>query len=49
MVGSIKDMTGSATPALYVIGGLCLLCALLLLTVLPRDLKARDVAEPRVA
>jgi hypothetical protein len=27
---------------------LCVLCALLL-TVLPRDLKARDVAEPRVA
>ncbi|MGM4870916.1 MFS transporter [Bradyrhizobium sp. MOS001] len=49
MVGSVKDVTGSTTPALYVIGGLCVLCALLLLTVLPRDLKARDVAEPRVA
>ena len=49
MVGAVKDMTGSTTPALYVIGGLSVLCALLLLTVLPRDLKARDVAEPRVA
>ena len=46
MVGSVKDMTGSTTPALYVIGGLCLLCAVLLLTVLPRDLKAKDLAEP---
>ena len=49
MVGSVKDLTGSTTPALYVIGCLSVVCALLLLTVLPRDLKARDVAEPRVA
>lgn len=27
MVGWIKDLTGSATPALYLIAGLCLLCA----------------------
>jgi hypothetical protein len=46
MVGSVKDMTGSTTPALYVIGGLCVVCAVMLLTVLPRDLKARDVAGP---
>ena len=46
MVGSVKDMTGSTTPALYVIGGLCVCCAVLLLTVLPRDLKAKDLAEP---
>ncbi|QOG17843.1 MULTISPECIES: MFS transporter [Bradyrhizobium] len=46
MVGSVKDWTGSTTPALYVIGGLCALCAVLLLTVLPRDLKAKDLAEP---
>jgi len=43
MVGSVKDWTGSTTPALYVIGGLCVLCAILLLTALPRDLKASDL------
>ncbi|OAE98584.1 MFS transporter permease [Bradyrhizobium centrolobii] len=46
MVGSVKDWTGSSTPALYVIGTLCVLCALLLLTVLPRGLKANDLPEP---
>ena len=46
MVGSVKDWTGSTAPALYVIGSLCVLCAVLLLTVLPRDLKAKDLAEP---
>jgi len=43
MVGSIKDMTGSATPALYVIGGLCLLCSLLLLIAMPSRLKQNDL------
>jgi nitrate/nitrite transporter NarK len=42
MVGSVKDMTGSTTPALYVICSLCLLCAILLLTALPRQLKHKD-------
>src|SRR3569832_1470439 len=42
MVGSVKDLTGSTTPALYVIGGLCLFCAMLLLASLPHALKARE-------
>lgn len=42
MVGAVKDVTGSTAPALFIIGGLCTFCALLLLTALPRDLKARD-------
>lgn len=42
MVGAVKDVTGSTVPALFIIGGLCTFCALLLLTALPRDLKARD-------
>lgn len=42
MVGSIKDATGSATPALYVIGGLCLFCGLLMLTAMPRKLAQND-------
>lgn len=46
MVGSVKDLTGSTTPALYVIGGLCMLCAVLLLTALPRELKSRDFQTP---
>jgi MFS family permease len=43
MVGSIKDATGSATPALYVIGGLCLFCGMLLLLAMPRSLKRNDL------
>jgi D-galactonate transporter len=42
MVGSIKDLTGSATPALYVIGGLCLICGVILLTALPIKLTSND-------
>lgn len=45
MVGSVKDLTGSTTPALYVIAGLCVLCAVILLTALPRELRSRDVGE----
>jgi MFS family permease len=43
MVGSVKDMTGSTTPALYVISSLCLICAVLLLAALPRELKTKDL------
>ncbi len=43
MVGSIKDVTGSATPALYVIGGLCLCCGLVLLLGMTRQLKQSDL------
>jgi MFS family permease len=42
MVGSIKDLTGSTTPALYVIGCLSLLCALILLVGLPATLRLRE-------
>jgi MFS family permease len=45
MVGSVKDWTGSTTPALYVIAGLCVLCAAILLAALPRELKSRDVGS----
>ncbi|MCA6109145.1 MFS transporter [Bradyrhizobium cenepequi] len=47
MVGSVKDLTGSTTPALYVIAGLCVLCAVLLLTALPRELRSKDFHKPR--
>ena len=43
-----QGLTGSTTPALYVIGLLCLLCAVLLLTALPRELKTRDFQKPVV-
>jgi nitrate/nitrite transporter NarK len=42
MVGRIKDITGSTTPALYVIGTLSVVCAGLLLFALPEKLKRRD-------
>lgn len=42
MVGRIKDMTGSTTPALYVIGGLSLVCAAILLVGLPASLRRRE-------
>jgi MFS family permease len=42
MVGSIKDLTGSTTPALYVIGGLSLLCAAILLVGLPATLRRKE-------
>ncbi|MGY3620709.1 MFS transporter [Bradyrhizobium sp. USDA 10063] len=47
MVGSVKDLTGSTTPALYVIAGLCVFCAVLLLTALPRELRSKDFRKPR--
>ncbi|WP_395407858.1 MFS transporter [Pseudoduganella sp. UC29_106] len=42
MVGRIKDVTGSTTPALYVIGGLALLCALIVLRGLPQRLRQKE-------
>ncbi|PLR61598.1 MFS transporter [Pseudomonas sp. QC2] len=42
MVGFIKDVTGSTTPALYVIGTACLLAAALLMWALPQSLKSLD-------
>ncbi|ACL59763.1 MFS transporter [Methylobacterium nodulans] len=45
MVGWVKDLTGSTTPALYVIGGLCILCALLAQFGLPTQLRRSDRAN----
>ncbi|MBF7144704.1 MULTISPECIES: MFS transporter [Pseudomonas] len=42
MVGYIKDLTGSTTPALYVIGGTCLLAGALLMWGLPQALRSLD-------
>jgi hypothetical protein len=42
MVGRVRDVTGSTTPALYVIGGLSLVCALIILYGLPQSLRQKD-------
>lgn len=42
MVGRIKDMTGSTTPALYVIGCLTLVCVAILLYRLPATLRLKE-------
>ncbi len=42
MVGRVRDVTGSTTPALYVIGGLSLICALIILYGLPQSLRQKD-------
>ncbi len=42
MVGRIKDLTGSTTPALYVIAAMTLLCAVLLGFALPEKLRRRE-------
>ncbi|BAN25302.1 MFS transporter [Caballeronia insecticola] len=45
MVGRIRDTMGSTTPALYVIGAMSVVCALLLLFGLPQSLRQRDHSE----
>jgi MFS family permease len=47
MVGRVMDLTGSTTPALYVIGGMCLVCALVVLVGLPESLRQADHAPRR--
>ena len=42
MVGKIRDVTGSATPALYLIAAMSLLCALILFIGLPTSLTVKD-------
>ena len=42
MVGRIHDLTGSTTPALYAIGCMSVVCALILLFGLPQSLRQRD-------
>jgi MFS family permease len=45
MVGRVKDLTGSTTPALYVIGAMSLVCALIVLYGLPESLRQKDLAS----
>ena len=45
LVGRIRDTTGSTTPALYLIGGLAVICALILLFGLPAQLRSKDHVE----
>lgn len=47
MVGRIKDLTGSTTPALYLIGCTTLACAALVLFGLPERLRGREERAPR--
>jgi MFS family permease len=42
MVGRIKDVSGSTTPALYVIAGLALLCAAIVMYGLPQALRDKE-------
>jgi MFS family permease len=44
-VGRIKDLTGSTTPALYLIGCLSLACAAILLYGLPARLREREPSQ----
>jgi MFS family permease len=39
MVGRVKDLTGSTTPALYVIGAMCVVCAVIMLFGMPESLR----------
>ena len=43
MVGSIRDFTGSTTPALYMIAALCLLASVLIMFALPERLRRKEV------
>jgi nitrate/nitrite transporter NarK len=45
MVGGIKDLTGTTTPALYVIGVSSLIAAGLLMWALPQKLRTLDKNE----
>lgn len=47
MVGRVRDLTGSTTPALYVIALLSLVCALLAAYALPASLRERDARLKR--
>jgi MFS family permease len=47
VVGRIKDITGSTTPALYLIGCLSLVCAAILMYGMPAKLRAKEVPVGR--
>jgi DNA-binding transcriptional LysR family regulator len=42
MVGRVKDLTGSTTPALYVIGAMSVVCAVIVLFGMPESLRRRE-------
>lgn len=45
MVGRVKDLTGSTTPALYVIGTMSVICALIMLYGMPESLRRKETAR----
>jgi hypothetical protein len=45
MVGRVMDLTGSTTPALYVIGAMSFVCALILAFGLPATLRQKDHSD----
>lgn len=45
MVGYVKDVTGSTTPALYIISSATFLCAALVLFAMPEALRRRDAVN----
>jgi MFS family permease len=49
MVGSIRDFSGSTTPALYMIATLCVLAAVLIMFALPERLRRKEVLVPKAA
>jgi nitrate/nitrite transporter NarK len=49
MVGRVRDLTGSTTPALYAIGVMSLVCALILMFGLPAMLRQKDQSEARTS
>jgi MFS family permease len=42
MVGRIRDLSGSTTPALYVIAGLCVIAALIVVFAFPAQLRRKE-------
>jgi D-galactonate transporter len=46
MVGRIRDVTGSTTPAVYAIAVLCMICAGVVFFALPKSLQGRDRVSP---
>lgn len=49
MVGRVRDLTGSTTPALYVIGAMTAICAAIMMFGLPQALRRRDRMEDDAA
>ena len=47
MVGRVRDLTGSTTPALYLISATTVLCALLVMYGLPQQLRQRETLAQR--